>query len=106
MLRKFSNIKITNKVQISAQHSMIVLELADGRKLQVTAEHPSSTEKKSLDQYAVGEELNGSKIITKTIVTYTEEYTYDILPDSETGTYWANGILIGSTLTTFSRIIQ
>ncbi len=30
--------------------------------------------------------------------TDTDDYTYDILPSGSTGAYWANGILLGSTL--------
>jgi len=31
-------------------------------------------------------------------VRYQETATFDILPSSSTGFYWANGILLGSTL--------
>lgn len=99
-------IKMTNKVLVSEGHSMIVLELSDGRKLQVTAEHPSAVVSKSIDQYSIGEEINGSVITQKSVIIYEEEYTYDILPSGETGFYWANGILIGSTLTTINRLVS
>lgn len=32
------------------------------------------------------------------LVSYSNGYTYDVLPSGDTGLYWANGILIGSTL--------
>lgn len=32
------------------------------------------------------------------MIPYGHEHTYDILPDSDTGTYVAGGVLIGSTL--------
>lgn len=32
------------------------------------------------------------------IVTYNGEKTYDLLPASDTGFYWADGVLLGSTL--------
>jgi hypothetical protein len=31
-------------------------------------------------------------------VAYAEPETYDVLPAGATGCYWANGILVGSTL--------
>ena len=31
-------------------------------------------------------------------VPYRHEYTYDILPASDSGTYFAGGVLVGSTL--------
>jgi len=33
-------------------------------------------------------------------IPYVHSHTYDILPDSRSGTYYANGIRVGSTLTT------
>jgi hypothetical protein len=32
------------------------------------------------------------------VIPYEHAFTYDILPASETGTYYAAGALIGSTL--------
>lgn len=99
-------IKMANKVLINEGHTMVILELADGRKLQVTGEHPSSIESKSIEEYTIGEKMDGSTIIQKSVVVYKEEYTYDILPSGETGYYWANGILIGSTLFTINRLVS
>jgi len=31
-------------------------------------------------------------------VPYAEAYTYDVLPDSDSGSYFAGGVLIGTTL--------
>jgi hypothetical protein len=33
-----------------------------------------------------------------TVVPYPHRFTYDILPASDSGTYFAGGVLIGSTL--------
>lgn len=99
-------IKLINKVLVSHQHTMIILDLADGRKLQVTPEHPSAIPNKTIDEFEIGELFDGSKIINKLKIDYKEEYTYDILPEGETGFYWANGILIGSTLFNYDRLIS
>src|SRR3989442_783087 len=32
---------------------------------------------------------------------HAQPYTYDLLPSGDTGFYWANGILVGSTLAPF-----
>ena len=77
---------------------MLHIELADGRTLQVTPEHPSADQHSFIDQFKIGEQLDGSVIIKKFYLLYQANYTYDILPGGTTGNYWANGIIIGSTL--------
>jgi hypothetical protein len=42
--------------------------------------------------------INSIRVVSAERVAYEEEFTYDILPSGGSGTYWANGILIGSTL--------
>jgi hypothetical protein len=99
-------IKIVNKVEVLNDHKMLVIELADGRKLQVTAGHPSNIPSKNLGDLKEGEKWNGSTIHKISEINYTEKYTYDILPEGETGYYFVNGILIGSTLTNYQRLIS
>lgn len=50
------------------------------------------------DSLRAGESMDGVEIDSATRVSYTHDATYDILPDSDTGTYFAGGVLIGSTL--------
>lgn len=98
-------VKIVNKVEILGTHSMVLLELKDGRKLQVTPGHPSSIANKNLGEFMVGEKLDGSEIVKITDIAYFEKYTFDILPEGGTGFYWANGILIGSTLEVYDKLV-
>jgi len=42
--------------------------------------------------------LDGHRIRSVEVIPYTFEATYDILPASDTGTYFAAGVEIGSTL--------
>jgi hypothetical protein len=42
--------------------------------------------------------LDGAHIASVDRVAYAGGATYDILPAGATGTYWANGVLLGSTL--------
>ena len=92
-------IRLTNKVKVADTHQMVRIEMADGRKLQVTPGHPSAIVQKTIGEFEIGDTIDGSVIIKKSYIAYKEQYTYDILPQGETGFYWANGILIGSTLT-------
>ncbi len=87
----------TSKVPVPLTHQMVHLVLRDGRELYVSSGHPTIDgrtigELKPDDQYA------GTYIASTELVPYAEGATFDILPSGETGFYWANGILIGSTL--------
>jgi hypothetical protein len=46
----------------------------------------------------MGDSLDGGIILSAERARYTGSATYDLLPAGETGFYWANGILIASTL--------
>lgn len=89
-------IKIGNTA-VPAGHQMIHLVLTDGRNLYVSPGHPSSIEKPIAD-LRIGESYNGSVIASMQYVTYSGTKTYDILPQGTTGQYFANDILVGSTL--------
>ena len=99
-------IKIVNKVEILENHTMVLVELKDGRKLQVTPGHPSAIDNKNLGEFVLGDKLDGSEIVKITDIAYTEKFTFDILPEGATGFYWANGILIGSTLTRAEQLLS
>lgn len=86
-----------DSVNVSINHKVLKIALADGRELQVTPEHPDANYYQ-LIKHKIGEFLDGSAIIGMEIVDYRYEYTYDILPKSSSGVYWANDIKIGSTL--------
>jgi hypothetical protein len=38
------------------------------------------------------------RVIASRVISYGQSFTYDILPDSDSGTYVAGGVLIGSAL--------
>jgi hypothetical protein len=46
----------------------------------------------------LGDALDGSTITRWDLVPYSGDRTYDLLPSGLTGTYWAGGILLSSTL--------
>src|SRR5450759_3082673 len=70
---------------VPAGHLMGQLKLAAGR---------------PLGALSVGDRLDGSTVTQWELVPYAGDRTYDLLPAGPTGTYWANGILLSSTLTT------
>lgn len=82
---------------VPAGHLMVHLVLADGRELLVSPGHPTADGRHAGDLRA-GETLDGSTITLWELVPYDAGRTYDLLPAGATGHYWANGILMGSTL--------
>lgn len=78
-------------------HKVMRIELADGRTLEVSAGHPTA-DGHLLGDVVVGGELDGSRVLTAHLIPYKHRFTHEILPASDTGTYVANGVLLGSTL--------
>jgi len=78
-------------------HQMIHIVLEDGREISASPGHPT-TDGRVFSDIAAGDLLDGSHIKTVERVTYGQRFTYDLLPSGGTGFYWANGILVGSTL--------
>ncbi len=78
-------------------HLMVHLRLADGRELLASPGH-RTVDGRPLGSLGAGDEVDGSIVTTWELVPYAGERTYDILPAGATGRYWANGILLSSTL--------
>jgi hypothetical protein len=78
-------------------HSVIQVTTADGRRLEVSAGHPTADGRQFGDLRPAAR-LDGQLIDRVEVIPYRYAETYDILPASDTGTYFAAGMLIGSTL--------
>ncbi len=85
------------RVPVSAGHLLVHVVLADGRELWASRGHPTADGRVLADLHP-GDVLDGSRIVSADIIPYDGAATYDILPAGPTGAYWADGILIGSTL--------
>jgi hypothetical protein len=83
--------------QVPAGHLMVHLVLADGRELLASPGHKTA-DGRALGSLAAGDRLDGSTIKLWELVPYSGERTYDLLPGGATGAYWANGVLLSSTL--------
>ncbi len=79
-----------------AEFQAVRLMLADGRCITASPGHPTAGGR-PIGDYAAGEMLDGAAVVAREYITYFGK-TYDILPDSDTCLYWANGILLKSTL--------
>ncbi len=82
---------------VPATHIVVRVALDDGRLIYVSPGHPTADGRRVGD-LAAGDTLDGARIASVERVTYAGGATYDILPAGTTGFYWANGVLLGSTL--------
>ncbi|HET7466759.1 MAG TPA: hypothetical protein VFL29_08830 [Candidatus Dormibacteraeota bacterium] len=82
---------------VPPSHLMVHLTLADGREVWASPGHRTS-DGRTLGSLAVGDVVDGSRVSGWELVPYTGDRTYDLLPAGPTGTYWANGLLLSSTL--------
>jgi hypothetical protein len=78
-------------------YRILHLVLEDGRELWVSPGHPTSDGRRA-GHLRTGDLLDGGLVRTVEIVRYYGSATYDLLPGGETGFYWANSILMASTL--------
>jgi hypothetical protein len=85
------------KTAVPPTHQVVHLALTDGRELWVSPNHPTADGRR-VGQLQAGDRLDGAIIRSAKLVNYTSYATYDLLPAGESGFYWANGILLASTL--------
>jgi hypothetical protein len=78
-------------------HDAIRIELSDGRAVTASAGHPTADGRK-VGELRAGDRLDGATVAAATVVHLDDGATYDLLPSGPTGTYWADGVLLGSTL--------
>ena len=90
-------IKHVHRTHVAPTHRVVELRLAHGVVLHVTPNHPTA-DGRSFGDIAAGDSLDGVKVVASRVISYGQSFTYDILPDSDSGTYVAGGALIGSAL--------
>jgi len=78
-------------------HRVIHLVLADGRVLDVSPGHPLADGRR-IGDLVPGDPVDGSWVISAALVPYAGGRTFDLLPSGSSGTYWAGGIPLASTL--------
>jgi hypothetical protein len=88
---------LINRVPVTGSHHMVEVRLSTGSLLSISPSHPTADGRTFAD-LAAGDRLDDVLLNSVRRVPYTEAYTYDILPDSDSGAYFAGGVLIGTTL--------
>jgi hypothetical protein len=78
-------------------HHVVRVRVTGGRVLEISGGHPTADGRR-FAELTRGGLLDGQRLESVEVIPYRFAETYDILPDSETATYFAAGMLIGSTL--------
>jgi hypothetical protein len=91
----------TSRVVVRSHH-VVRVALASGAILEISPGHPTADGRR-FEDLRLGDSLDGVDIAAVELVAYKHEATYDVLPESDTGTYFAAGVLIGSTLTPMQK---
>lgn len=86
-----------SSVNVGQNHHMYHLKLSDGRNLFASPGHPTA-DGRVIGDLIAGDVYDGSIVRSNNLIPYTDTKTYDLLPAGDTGYYFANGILMGSTL--------
>jgi Hint domain-containing protein len=86
----------TGHMNVPLGHVVVELTLGDGRTVTVSPGHPTA-DGRTVGALRPGDRYDGALVTSATLVPYAGT-TWDILPSGPTGTYIANGVLLGSTL--------
>lgn len=78
-------------------HTVIRLNLADGRSVTASPGHPLADGRR-LDDLRVGDQVDGSRVATLAREAYGFSATFDLVVSGATGTYYVDGIPMGSTI--------
>jgi hypothetical protein len=87
----------TSRSRARSDHQVVEVTLAGGAVLRVSPRHPTA-DGRQLGDLVAGDRLGEVEVLRARLVPYQGELTYDILPASSTGFYFAAGALIGSTI--------
>lgn len=90
-------IRAMSTVRTGPTHVLLEITLADGRIVRASRGHPTA-DGSLLGELGPGGELDGSRIVEVNEIAYASSITWDLRPEGSTGQYWADGVLLGSTL--------
>lgn len=82
---------------VIGKHEIVEVTLDDGRVTRASAGHPLA-DGGTVGDLVTGVAIDGATVKSVKTVPYDGERTWDLLPDGPTGVYWADGVLLGSTL--------
>ncbi len=77
--------------------TVMKLTLSDGRSVTASPGHPTA-DRRALGGLRPGDVLDGATVLSAESIAYDGGATFDILPSGAAGVYWADGVLLGSTI--------
>jgi hypothetical protein len=95
--RVATNVVLIGRTRVPASHQMVRIVLDDGRSVRASAGHPL-VDGRPIVTLKAGDRLDGATVLSATSEPHDGGSTFDLLPDSPTGAYFADGIPLGSTL--------
>jgi hypothetical protein len=87
----------TRTADVPSDHQVVRLVLDDGTALAISPTHPL-VDGRTISDLSVGDSIEGVGVVEATLVPYGRDRTYDILPASDTGTYFVGDARIDSTI--------
>jgi len=87
----------TAATPVPSSFQAVRITLSDGRTVTASPGHLTA-DGRALGDYQVGDTLDRGEVVAAGLVDHSSDNTYDLLPSGTTGLYWANGILLKSTL--------
>ncbi|RJQ08102.1 MAG: hypothetical protein C4558_08425 [Dehalococcoidia bacterium] len=82
---------------VPAKHEVVHLVLVDGRELRASPAHRLA-DGRLIGALGPGDAVDGSTVVSAALESYAGRATFDLLPGGPTGTYWADGVPLASTL--------
>jgi Hint domain-containing protein len=92
------------RAPVPPAHEVTRLVLSDGRALDVSPGHPDAAGR-AVGKLVAGDPYDGAVVVSADRVRYDGGATFDVRPAGDTGLYWANGVLLASTLRGYSPSI-
>jgi len=95
--KELQSIVKLSTMDVGKHHIVSRVILADGRALDVSPNHPL-VGGRTVGELKVGDQYDNSTVQSNQTISYQDTETYDLLLAGDTGYYFANDILMGSTL--------
>jgi len=82
---------------VPSTHEVVRIVLGDGRTVLVSPGHPTA-DGRHIGDVRTGDSLDGATVLLAQREPYTGGFTFDVRPAGASGAYWANGVLLLSTI--------
>jgi hypothetical protein len=82
---------------VRTTHEIVRIVLGDGRTVRVSPGHPTA-DGRHIGDIRAGDSLDGAPVLLAQREPYTGGFTFDVRPAGPSRAYWANGVLLLSTL--------